>query len=64
MVFGIGFSLGRFLGGLVFEMAGSYTPALIDAAVLVLAVICINRLGPYAYPAYRHNELVPVAAAS
>jgi MFS family permease len=55
MTFGLGSSLGRFLGGFVFDMAGSYNPALIGAAVtLFVAVILVNRLGPYAYPVPRH----------
>ena len=54
MVFGIGSSLGRMLGGFVFDMAGSYTPALIGAAIsLVTAVALVNRLGAYAYPVRR-----------
>jgi MFS family permease len=62
MVFGIGSSLGRMLGGLVFDMAGSYTPALIGAAVvLVAAVTLVNRLGAYTYPVRRRT--VPALAA-
>jgi MFS family permease len=62
MVFGIGSSLGRMLFGLVFDMAGSYTPALIGAgAVLVVAVALVNRLGAYAYPV--HREAAPRLAA-
>lgn len=58
MVFGIGSSLGRYLGGLVFDTAGSYRPALIGAAVaLVAAVTLVNRFGAYAYPV-RH-DIVP-----
>ena len=54
MAFGFGSSIGRFLGGVVFDLAGSYNPALIGAATaLVLAVILINRIGPYAYPVER-----------
>jgi MFS family permease len=54
MVFGIGSSLGRFVGGFVFDLAGSYTPALIGAAAaLVVAVALVNRLGAYAYPVRR-----------
>lgn len=67
MVFGFGSSLGRFLGGFVYDVAGSYTPALIGAAVsLVIAVVLINRLGPYAYPVLRQIEpgLAPAAARS
>jgi predicted MFS family arabinose efflux permease len=55
MVFGLGSSFGRFLGGLVFDMAGSYNPALIGAAVaLIVAVTLVNRLGAYTYPVHRH----------
>jgi cyanate permease len=62
MAFGIGSSLGRMLGGFVFDMAGSYTPALIGAAaVLVVAVALVNRLGAYAYPV--HREAAPRLAA-
>jgi MFS family permease len=62
MVFGIGSSLGRMLGGFTFDMAGSYTPALIGAAVaLVAAVTLVNRLGAYAYPVRR--EALPALAA-
>jgi len=62
MVFGLGSSFGRFLGGLVFDLAGSYRPALIGAAVtLVVAVALVNRLGVYAYPVRR--DVVPNLAA-
>ncbi len=67
MVFGLGSSLGRFLGGFVYDRAGSYNPALIGAAVTLLAaVILVNCLGPYAYPVPRHVEpaVVPEPAAS
>jgi len=51
MIFGLGSSLGRMLGGFVFDMAGSYNPALIGAAmVLVVAVAPVNRLGPLCLP--------------
>ncbi|MBV8090586.1 MAG: MFS transporter [Alphaproteobacteria bacterium] len=62
MVFGIGSSLGRMLGGFVFDMAGSYTPTLIGAAAaLLVAVALINRVGAYAYPV--HREPSPRLAA-
>jgi len=67
MVFGFGSSCGRFVGGYVYDLAGSYNPALIGAAVaLVVAVILVNRLGPYVYPAHRQPEpeLVVQPAAS
>ncbi len=51
MVFGLGSSFGRFVGGYVYDLAGSYNPALIGAAIaLVIAVVLVNRLGPYLYP--------------
>ena len=59
MIFGLGSSFGRFLGGFVYDLAGSYDPALIGAAVaLVLAVTLVNLLGPYTYPV--HREIEPV----
>jgi len=62
MIFGIGSSLGRIVGGFVFDTAGSYTPALIGAAVaLIAAVMLINRLGSYAYPV--HRDVAPRLAA-
>jgi len=62
MIFGLGSSLGRMLGGFVFDMAGSYNPALIGAAmVLVVAVALVNRLGPYAYPVRRYVAIDPAA---
>jgi MFS family permease len=67
MVFGFGSSIGRFLGGFVYDLAGSYTPALIGAALcLVVAVVLINRLGAYAYPVQRQAEpdLAPAAVRS
>jgi MFS family permease len=57
MIFGLGSSLGRFFGGFVYDLAGSYNPALIGAAgALVVAVILVNLLGPYTYPARREIE--------
>ncbi len=57
MVFGFGSSVGRFLGGYVFDLTGSYNAALTGAAVaLVAAVILVNRLGAYAYPVSRPIE--------
>ena len=62
MIFGLGSSLGRMLGGFVFDMAGSYNPALIGAAmVLVVAVALVNRLGPYAYPVRRYVAIALAA---
>jgi hypothetical protein len=57
MIFGLGSSAGRFLGGFVYDVAGSYNPALIGAAgALVVAVVLVNLLGPYAYPVRREIE--------
>ena len=57
MVFGFGSSIGRFLGGYVFDLTGSYNAAFVGAAVaLVVAVVLVNRLGAYAYPVDRHIE--------
>jgi MFS family permease len=51
MVFGLGSSFGRFIGGYVYDLAGSYNPALIGAAIaLIIAVVLVNLLGPYFYP--------------
>jgi predicted MFS family arabinose efflux permease len=51
MAFALGGACGRFLGGYLFDIAGSYAPALVGAAVaLVGAVLLLSRLGPYAYP--------------
>ena len=53
----MGSSFGRFLGGYVYDLAGSYNPALIGAAVaLVIAVVLVNRLGAYVYPVHRMVE--------
>ncbi len=61
MIFGLGSSVGRFLGGFIYDHAGSYNPALIGAAVaLVAAVILVNRLGAYAYPVRREVKLLLV----
>jgi MFS family permease len=52
MLFGLGSAFGRYIGGAVYDLAGSYNPALIGAAVaLVIAVALVYRLGPYVYPA-------------
>jgi len=51
MMFGLGGASGRFLGGYIFGLAGSYNPALIGAGgVLLVAVLMVNRLGAYTYP--------------
>jgi predicted MFS family arabinose efflux permease len=57
MLFGLGSSFGRYIGGAVYDLAGSYNPALIGAAVaLVIAVALVYRLGPYVYPAQPRFE--------
>jgi predicted MFS family arabinose efflux permease len=62
MVFSMGSACGRFAGGYVYDLAGSYNPALIGAGVaLVISVILVNRLGAYVYPVRR--EPVPQLAA-
>jgi predicted MFS family arabinose efflux permease len=67
MVFGFGSSAGRFLGGYVFDLTGSYNVAFAGAAVcLVVSAVLVNRLGAYAYPVERRigPALAPEAAAS
>ena len=62
MIFALGSAIGRFLLGYIYDLAGSYAPALIGAGVLlVVAVVLVNLLGPYAYPVER--DIVPEAAA-
>jgi MFS family permease len=57
MVFGLGSSIGRFLGGYLYDLSHSYNPALIGAGgALVIAVVLVNRLGPYVYPARPRPE--------
>ncbi|HEX3883892.1 MAG TPA: MFS transporter [Stellaceae bacterium] len=65
MVFGMGTALGRYAGGAIYDMAGSYNPGLIGAGIsLVIAVALITRIGPYVYPVERDGaaELVPARA--
>jgi MFS family permease len=51
MCFSLGGACGRSLDGILFDRAGSYTPALIgSAAALVIAVGLLSRLGAYVYP--------------
>jgi hypothetical protein len=51
MCFSLGGACGRALDGYLFDLAGSYAPALIgSAAALVVAVALLSRLGAYAYP--------------
>jgi predicted MFS family arabinose efflux permease len=62
MSFALGGALGRFLGGYLYDLAGSYGPALIGAAgALIAAVLLLSRLGPYVYPVRHHAS--PVLAA-
>ncbi|MFZ3236245.1 MAG: MFS transporter [Stellaceae bacterium] len=57
MIFGLGSGVGPFLGGVTYDRAGSYNPALIGAAcALVAAVVLVNRLGAYVYPVERRFE--------
>jgi predicted MFS family arabinose efflux permease len=57
MLFGFGSSAGRGVGGYVYDLAHSYTPGLIGAAVaLVVAVVLVHRLGPYTYAVRVHRE--------
>jgi cyanate permease len=53
MIFGFRSSFGRFLGGFIYDLAGSYNPALIGAAG---ALVLVNLLGPYTYPVSREIE--------
>ncbi len=67
MLFGLGSSFGRYIGGAVYDLSGSYNPALVGAAIaLVLAVVLVYRLGPYAYPVQApfEPELTPQPAVS
>ena len=54
MMFALGGAVGRFFGGYLFDLAGSYHVALIGAgAALLIAVILVNRLGAYTFPVHR-----------
>jgi predicted MFS family arabinose efflux permease len=67
MAFALGGACGRFLGGYLFDVARSYGPALIGAAVaLVTAIALLSRLGGYVYPVGHAIEpdLVPEPATS
>jgi MFS family permease len=51
MCFSLGGATGRFLDGYLFDLAGSYAPALIgSAAALIIAIGLLSRLGGYLYP--------------
>jgi MFS family permease len=57
MVFGCGSSIGRALGGFIFDLTRSYNAAFVGAAaLLIIAVFIVNRLGAYAYPVRREVE--------
>jgi hypothetical protein len=61
MCFSLGGACGRFLDGYLFDLAGSYGPAMIgSAAALVVAVGLLSRLGAYAYPV--HDAIGPALA--
>jgi MFS family permease len=65
MVFGMGTAMGRYVGGVVYDLAHSYNPGLIGAGIcLVIAVGLITRLGPYVYPVEREEagEFAPARA--
>jgi MFS family permease len=52
--FVLGSSVGQFIADLSFDCFNSYTPALVGFAVaLVMAIVLVNRLGPYVYPSPR-----------
>jgi MFS family permease len=51
MLFGLGSTAGRGVGGFVYDFWHSYTPGLVGAAfALIIAVVLVYRLGPYVYP--------------
>jgi MFS family permease len=51
MIFGLGTAIGPFLGGVIYQMARSYQPALIGAGgALIMAIVGVNLLGSYAFP--------------
>jgi MFS family permease len=59
MIFALGTAVGPAAAGVMFQMAGSYQPALIGAgAVLVIATVGINLLGTYAYPVEHGRETI------
>ena len=62
MMFALGGAFGRFLGGYLFDLSGSYNVALAGAGgALLIAVILVNRLGAYTYPV--HSTAAPVLTA-
>jgi predicted MFS family arabinose efflux permease len=57
MAFLLGSSAGPFVADVSFDRLGSYTPALTGYAVaLMAAIVLVNQLGPYVYPAPRRTE--------
>jgi MFS family permease len=59
MIFALGTAVGPATAGALYEMAGSYRPALIGAgAVLVLATVGINLLGAYVYPVEHGRDTI------
>jgi MFS family permease len=59
MIFALGTAVGPAAAGAMFQMAGSYQPALIGAGVvLVIATVGINLLGTYAYPVEHGRETI------
>ena len=58
MVFVFGSSIGRILAGFIFDLTRSYNTAFVGAAaLLVAAVVLVNRLSAYAYPVRREGEV-------
>ncbi len=59
MIFALGTAVGPAAAGAMFQMAGSYQPALIGAgAALVIATVGINSLGAYAYPVTHGRDTI------
>lgn len=63
LAFGLGGGIGRWLAGAVYDIAGSYRPAVYGtSAGLVIAVVLVNCLGPYVYPVQRRAVATPELA--
>lgn len=59
MIFGLGAAAGPASAGALFQMAGSYQPALVGAGtVLVIATVGINLLGAYVYPVEHGRDTI------
>jgi MFS family permease len=59
MIFALGTAAGPAAAGAMFQMAGSYRPALIGAsAALTVAAVGINLLGAYAYPVEHGRDTI------